>query len=213
MIGKLRSSLSLRLLECNRVDILKSMGYPQPTERNLARLGKVLADRDMGLNDGAYDLRYSDEEFLRTLCSALGVDDALVDVEIAAIVSEHECQVAAFKPYLWVDTGFTRKNQPLFALAALEQFRYLDFEPTFWRLPLHEQIARAGQRIREHMESTGGDLPVWGRVQQYWFFHSRDWAYLLGVTGEIIGECEGPVPSRSGGTRQWSASDNGKNKR
>jgi len=213
MIGKLRSWLSLRLSECNRVDILKSMGYPQPTERNLARLDKVLADRHLGLNDGAYDLRYSDEEFLRALCSALGADEALVDVEIAAILREHECQVAAFKPYLWVDTGFTRKNQPLFALAALEQFRYLDFEPTFWRLPLHEQIARAGRRIREHLESTGGELRVWGPVQQYWFFYSKDSAYLLGKNGDIIGKREGPVPSMSGGTRQWSASFSDKKKR
>lgn len=197
MVSKLKGRLLHAAPKRKRVEILKKMGYSEPDQGHLARLDRVLNDRDWGLLDGANDAHYNDEEFFRSLCAVMEVDAKIVDTAIRLTIKAHQEMIAAFRPYLWVDTGFTRKNQPIFALAAMEQFRHLYFDAEFLRLPMHLQIEQARRSIRKHMADTGGELQMWGAIQQYWFFHSIDKAILLDVNGDIIGEREGPVPSLS----------------
>ncbi len=198
MVSKLRGRLLHTAPKRKRGEILKKMGYSEPDQSHLARLDRVLNDRNWGLLDRGHDSHYSDEEFFRSLCAVMEVDAKIVDTAINITIKAHQDRIAAFKPYLWVDTGFTRENQPIFAMAAMEQFRHLYFESAFLSLPMHLQIDQVRQRIRKHMAATGGELKMWGEIQQYWFFHSIDKAILLDVNGDIIGEREGAVPSRSG---------------
>ena len=197
MVSKLRGRLLHAAPKRKRGEILKKMGYSEPDQSHLSRLNRVLNDPDWGLLDEAHDSRYSDEAFFRSLCAVMEVDAKIVDTVISDIIKAHQDRIVAFKPYLWVDTGFTRKNQPLFALAAMEQFRHLYFDAEFLRLPMHLQMKKARRSIRKHMADTGGELQMWGAIRQYWFFHSFDKAILLDVNGDIIGEREGPVPSLS----------------
>ncbi|MDX1805015.1 MAG: hypothetical protein R3292_13135 [Alcanivorax sp.] len=202
MRGELRTELVLRLAQCDHLQILKSIGYARPSTRNLERLANLLDAEDLGLNSGGYDFHFGDEGFLRAISDAVGIEADLVGKEIDAILTEREEHKAAFKPYLWVDTGFRRRSQPLFAMAACEQFRHLRFEGTFWRLPLHVQLQRAGQRVRDHMQETGGEVKMWGTVRQYWFFYASNKAYILSRHGDVIEEREGPVPSMSCASRE-----------
>ncbi|WP_290525725.1 hypothetical protein [Alcanivorax sp.] len=197
MVSKLRGRLLHAAPKRKRGEILKKMGYSEFDQSHLARLNRVLNDPDWGLLDGGHDSHYSDEAFFRSFCAVMEVDANIVDAVISDIIKAHQDRIAAFKPYLWVDTGFTRKNQPLFALAAMEQFRHLYFDSQFLRLPMPLQMKKARRSIRKHMADTGGELQMWGAIRQYWFFHSIDRAILLDVNGDIIGEREGPVPSLS----------------
>ncbi len=197
MVSKLRGRLLHAAPKRKRGEILKKMGYSEPDQSHLSRLNRVLNAPDWGLLDEAHDSRYSDEEFFRSLCSVMEVDAKIADAAISDVIKAHQDRIAAFKPYLWVDAGFTRKNQPLFALAAMEQFRHLYFDSQFLSLPMPLQMKKVRRCIRKHMADTGGALNMWGEIQQYWFFHSIDKAILLDVNGDIIGEREGPVPSLS----------------
>ncbi|MEQ3724478.1 MULTISPECIES: hypothetical protein [unclassified Alcanivorax] len=197
MVAKLKGRLLHSAPKRKRAEILKKMGYSHPDPSHLSRLDRVLNDPDWGLLDGVHDSRHSDEEFFRSFCSVMEVDAQTVDTVINITIKAHKDRIAAFKPYLWVDTGFTRKNQPIFAMAAMEQFRHLYFQSAFLSLPMHLQIDEVRQRIREHMADTGGELPMWGKIQQYWFFNSIDKAILLDVNGDVIGEREGPVSNSS----------------
>jgi len=193
MIDNFKTDLVLRVAQMPPDEILRAMGYQKPTSANLERLKSVVEDPEFGLNDAGFDFKFSSEDFLRTLCSVVGSDPALTERRISSLVQYIHEENAAFKPFIWVDTGFTRKGQPLFALAACEQQRYLSFSKGFWRRPLSKQLSLAQCRIREHFFETGGELGIWGEVEQYWFYYEKDAAYLLARNGELIGERCGTV--------------------
>lgn len=202
MIENFKTDLILRAAAIPREEVLKAMGYRSPTSANLERLQRVLEDPAFGLNDGGFDFKFSSEGFLRALCAVVGMDMPLADQRITQLKKYLEEEREAFKPYIWVDTGFKRKSQPLFALAVSEHQRYLDFPKGFWRLSLDKQLGRAQCRVREHIYETGGDLGIWGQIKQYWFYYKKNAAYLLALNGEVIGKQDGPVPNQASGGRE-----------
>ena len=202
MIENFKIDLVLRAAAMPHDEILKAMGYQKPTSANLERLQNVLDDPEFGLSDGGFDFKYCSEGFLRAMCVVTGMDMALIDQRICRIKKYLEEEREAFKPYLWVDTGFKRTSQPIFALAVCEHRRYLDFPKGFWRLSIDRQLGRAQCRVREHVYETGGELGIWGHITQYWFYYKKNAAYLLALNGEVTGKHEGPVPSQTTGTRE-----------
>jgi hypothetical protein len=193
MIDNFKTDLVLRVAPLPREDILKAMGYKKPTSANLERLQTVLDEPEFGLKDSGFDFKYSSEGFLRALCVVTGMDMALADQRISHIKKRLEEERQAFKPYIWVDTGFVRKSQPIFALAVCEHQRYLNFPDGFWRFSIDRQLGRAQCRVREHVYETGGELGIWGPIKQYWFYYKKYAAYLLARNGEVVGKHEGPV--------------------
>jgi hypothetical protein len=75
----------------------------------------------------------------------------LADQRITRTRKYLEEERTAFKPYIWIDTEFQRKSQPLFALAVCEHQRYLDFPKGFWRLSMDRQLGRAQCSVRDHI--------------------------------------------------------------
>ncbi|MBL3824119.1 MULTISPECIES: hypothetical protein [unclassified Marinobacter] len=202
MIDNFKTDLVLRVAAMPREEILKAMGYQRPTSANLERLQSVLDDPDFGLNNSGFDFKYSSEGFLRALCVVVCMDMASSEQRIFRLKKCLEEEQEAFKPYIWVDTGFRRQSQPIFALAVCEHQRYLDFPKGFWRLSIDRQLGRAQCRAREHVYETGGELGIWGHIKQYWFYYKKNAAYLLALNGEVIGKHEGPVPNQAIGTRE-----------
>lgn len=202
MIDNFKTDLVLRVAPTPRDEILKAMGYQRPTSANLERLQAVLDDSEFGLNNSGFDFKYSSEGFLRALCVVTRMDMALADQRICRIKKYLEEEREAFDPYIWVDTGFKRQNQTIFALAVCEHQRYLDLPRGFWRFPIDRQLGRAQCRVREHVFETGGELGIWGHIKQYWFYYKKEAAYLLALNGEVIGKHEGPVPGQAIGSRE-----------
>lgn len=201
MIDNFKTDLVLRVAAIPRDEILKSMGYLKPTSANVERLQTVLDDPGFGLTDAGFDFKYGSEGFLRALCVVTGMDMALADQRIRRIKRYLDEEREAFKPYIWVDTGFQRKSQPLFALAACEHMRHLDFPKGFWRFSIDRQLGRAQCRVREHVYETGGAIGIWGEIKQYWFYYKKNAAYLLARNGEVIGKREEPIPNEASVSR------------
>ncbi|MBK1887782.1 hypothetical protein [Marinobacter sp. DY40_1A1] len=204
MIKNFKTDLVIRVAAIPHEEILNAMGYNRATSANLERLQNVLDDEEFGLNDGGFDFKYSSEGFLRALCTVTGMDMALADQRITRLKKRLGEEKAAFKPYLWVDTGFKRKNQPLFALSVCEHQRYVHFKKGFWRLTLDKQLGLAQCMVREHVYETGGTLGIWGDIKQYWFYYKKNAAYLLARNGELTGKCEGSEPSKATGNKAFN---------
>ncbi|SOB74728.1 hypothetical protein SAMN04488490_0254 [Marinobacter sp. LV10R510-11A] len=202
MIDNFKTDLVVRVAAIPREELLKAVGYQKPTSANLERLQGVMDCPDFGLSDGGFDFKFSSEGFLRAMCTVVGMDMALTNQRIIRLKKRLAEEKTAFKPYLWVDTGFKRKSQPLFALAACEHQRYLHFAKGFWRMALDQQLGRAQCMVREHVYRTGTDLGIWGGIEQYWFYYKKDAAYLLARNGEVIGKQIGPVPNQAIGSRE-----------
>lgn len=198
MINNFKTELVVRLAALNEADVLKGMGYRTPTARHHQRLQQVLDDPEFGLASGAFDFRYSSEEFLKALCAAVGVQPVHIDQQIARIQARLEEERQAFKPYLWVDTGFRRTSQPIYALAVCEPQRYLHFPQGFWRYSIEQQLNLAQRRVKQHVAETYGNLGIWGEIKQYRFYYKNDAAYLLARDGSVMGEHQGsPTTQRS----------------
>lgn len=202
MIDNFKADLIIHAAKFPPTEILERMGYKKPTEKNLERLERVLLSPDFALGSGGFDLKYTSEGFLTALCVAVGLEESESQQRIQAVLRHLQDEENAFKPFIWMDTGFKRKNQPLFALAACENQRYLHFPDGFWRLSLEEQLDAAQSLVRKHVFDSDGMLGIWGEIKQYWFYYKKDAAYLLAKNGERVGVHHGPVPSQSGPGRK-----------
>jgi len=199
MIDNFRADLVLKVNESewSREAILKKMGYHKPRATNLERLQKVLGSPVLGLDVGGYDLRYQSHEFVHELCRALELPLDECDANIARIKRQAEDDRAAFKPYLWVDTDFKRKDQRVFVLAFLESRRYLGFPRWILRLTPEQQLVQAQELVQEHMRETEGELLIWGTIKRYWFFYAPNRSYWLAPDGEVIAKNAGSVSNQA----------------
>ncbi|MFC2990623.1 hypothetical protein [Halomonas tibetensis] len=152
----------------------------------------------LGLATPEYDFHFASRAFSEALCQALAMepDDYLPALDANGAHLEEERQ--AYKPWLFVDTGFKRADRPgtaIFILAMIESKRRLRLPPDTFRLPWEQQLQRAQQRVHQHMADTGGELKIWGRVQRYLFRYAEDQKLELSTRGEVVGDpwCAGWV--------------------
>lgn len=184
----LSQELQLRSSGIDDPVLLESMGYRRPNDQARQRLKQAIHDPAQFLEGSSFDFKYSSEAFLRRLGALLGLEPAWLDAQIEQLKAENAAEGQAFKPYLFVDTGFVRQSQPIFALAVCSHQRYLGFPPGFWRLPLHEQVARARQRVREHVAERGGDLGIWGQIRRYVFHYTPTGQVVIAPNGQLTAE-------------------------
>ena len=175
-------------------DIALLMGYGKKhSDKASHRIQRVIDDPDLGLDAGLFDLKYSDEEFLKKLCEVLGLDTETASREIKMISDDAFEIRTRYKPWIWIDTGFKRVNQPIFALAAMEQFRRIPL-PEIAGLPLDEQIEKVKKGILRHYQENDGSLMIWGEIKKYWFHYGENQVIAFSPDGTIlVGEHEAPV--------------------
>lgn len=195
--SRLRYEIARRANRIRRSELVARMGYRRVDEKLLARIDSVLGDELLGLAGGGLDWRYSSEEFLIALCDALSVDPALRDAERARIRAFVDHRRTAFLPRIFIDTGFKRANQPIFALAAMEHRRWLCFERDFVDLDLAAQFRAARERVIEHTAETGGELPLWGTIQRYLFEYDHHAVLIMDTSGRAVAETDAIRTSRA----------------
>ena len=179
--------------DCDRV--LQAMGYRVPTlERARERLREVLSARQLGLASAHYDFRFSNRAFVAALAQVLALDGAETDAALRAIESDLAGERSAFKPWMFVETGFQRSSEPIVVLAALESERRLALAPNSWRLSRDQLIATAAERIRMHYREWEGHLSLWGAIKEYWLLRSEGELVAMDGAGTVIRiETPGPM--------------------
>ncbi len=93
-----------------------------------------------------------------------------------------------FKPFIFVETDFQRKNEPIFALAAMESTRRIQIQNEIRVLPLDQQIPLVNQIICNHFLNCGGELPMWGEISGYRYFYTKDQSIVMDVNGSVIAQ-------------------------
>lgn len=200
MTTDFQQALQQRLREHDIGQVLRQLGYAPDNRQAMARLLQAVESPCHGLDQSHYDFRYSSPEFLRALCRVLDLAPEPVEAEITRIQAALQHAREAWRPFIWVDTHFRRQSQPLFALAACESQRYLRFDWPLAQQPLAQQLPVVRGRISEHWQTTGGQLGIWGAIQEYWYFYQHERACRLNPAGAVIGFHTGPVPSQAGVT-------------
>ncbi|MES1924795.1 hypothetical protein [Salinisphaera sp. T31B1] len=186
----LHRTLRRRAHGVTRAELARRMGYRRVDERLLARIEHVLGDTWLGLDSSAFDFRYSRDEFLVAMCDALAIDPALREPVHQRIRARVHHRNTAFRPCLFVDTGFKRRHEPIFALGLMEPRRWLGFERDFVEHDLAMQFEIARERVIAHYRHSGGHLPPWGVIQRYLFQYASDAVPIFDTDGRAIGETD-----------------------
>lgn len=91
------------------------------------------------------------------------------------------------KCYIFVNTNFKRKNEPIFALAFLENIRRLVIPKEKFAFKNDDEIfSLVSQIVQHHYKKTKNKLPLWGKIDNYFYYHKDGIVYTFDKNGTII---------------------------
>lgn len=120
----------------------------------------------------------------------------IFDTVIEGIQADLLAKGQKFKPYIFIETDFKRKNEPVFMLAALQHQRYLPIEEKTQSLSLNEQLDVIGEKIKVHYQQQTC-LKLWGEIQKYVFNYNESSALQFSTKGELLEAVEDYVYSKA----------------
>ncbi|MBD3795965.1 MAG: hypothetical protein IE881_08580 [Epsilonproteobacteria bacterium] len=95
--------------------------------------------------------------------------------------------------YIFVNTNFKRKGEPIFVLAFLEAKRRISITDELAASTNQEELFQIiGAYVKNHYEQNNGDLGTWGKIVNYQV-HLQDKVYLFDIKGNHL-DNEVPVP-------------------
>ena len=135
---------------------------------------------------GHYDLVNTAEDFFIKLSKALKIDENTINNKIKNItLYKHE--VEKFKDsYIFVNTNFKRKNEPIFALALCENQRRISLyknENLLFKTT-DEILEILSIEIKKHYLQNSDKLGIWGKIVSYQV-HLFDTIYILDTNGSL----------------------------
>jgi hypothetical protein len=197
----LQQELTVRAGQIADTELFEFLGYKKVASGRIAKIRALLSDPQLGMSSSGYDFRYSNRELILTLADALGLDPGWSRAELARIEAEIAAYAAAFKPYIWIDTGFKRSSEAVWLLALLESRRYLHLErdqlTQYLSSNFEDRLVLVQDLVRQHAKDCGGELPVWGVIQHYHFYYAENQAIKLLANGDFAGEYVGKVPNQA----------------
>ena len=184
----LYETITQQLKKTDKVQLLKKMGYSNITNGIKTLDGFLNANSVyQWLKESHFDMKYSSEQFLRALLGELALYNSSAIEEIDSI-KEKQLKITKMKiPYIYIDTHFIRKSEPIIVLAAMEGSRRITLDKEeIVNFSLEEILKRVSLIIKEHYKSSGGKLPWWGKIETYIYCHTDSSRYLFDSDGEII---------------------------
>ncbi len=193
----LQQELQLRLANADLSDVSQLMGYRARIEHCQSRIRTLLTDPYLGLGQGGFDFKFSDLEFLQHLCRLLGIDLDAYSAEIEVIQRELEERRTAFRPYVFIDTGFQRTTEPVFVLALFESKRRIMLDEATHKMPLNQQVRYVQSMVSKHFDEHDGRLGVWGSIQRYLFNYAEGVQLVIYPDGSVQQEIEAAAEPRA----------------
>lgn len=183
----LRDEIRQKIADSSYSNIAIEMGYSNMgIPKACKRIRYVIQGENLGLDTCAYDWKFSNSEFVIRLCEVLGIDAKKCKKEVARISTELSTEKARYKSWIFVNTNFIRKSEPIFALAALESSRRIQIPKEIGVLPFEHQIPHVKAIIRRHYSESGGEIDMWGTIGRYEFFFAEHQAILFHFDGSVV---------------------------
>lgn len=162
----------------------KALGYvrEQNFTRALANL-EAAKSLDEFITKGHFDWAHSSE----TLILALSKHFALnIDAELGEVQKLYNERVKFRGSYIYIDTDFRRKGEPIFALAMAQHLRYISLTPFLDELcfkALDEQLKVISKITKSYYQKTQ-TLPIFGAITGFkLYFLGKD--YSLDTNGNF----------------------------
>ncbi len=171
----------------NHDELLKTMNYHN-LKIGHKTLQKFLETDDiyLFLKNGSYDMKYNGEEFLQHLFKAL--DLASVGKDELKQYKRRLDAISAMRntPYMFIDTHFKRKGEPLHVLAFIEGKRniVIDKELLVFKSEL-EVLKIIGNIVKNHYILSNGKLQLWGEIYNYVYHHTSGKKFVFNPDGTL----------------------------
>jgi len=89
--------------------------------------------------------------------------------------------------YIFVNTNFKRKREPIFALAFSEHLRTLQIHEHELKGKSDEEVFEMVRKmIRQHYQDSDGKLMMWGNIVNYAYHHTDNEVYVFDRTGRLL---------------------------
>ena len=127
------------------------------------------------------------EEFLEYLFEALNLSE--IDYEVFCdVCRDMERRYDALEqPYIFVDTNFSRKGEPVIALAMLESRRRIKINKVqYLERSNSENLTYVENAIKLHYKESKGALALWGEIRAYLYYDGQGKRTVLNYFGEVI---------------------------
>jgi len=171
---KIEEIIKSKLIIIPKNEIVNKLGYSS-TKKALEALNQFSNSKNLynWLHSGFYDFKYTSLSFFQKLCEIIDIDKNIVDKALLDDKKYH-AELERFKDsYIYINTNFKRKGEPIFALAFLELQRRL-------KIPLKnllfktesEVLNSASDFIVNHFSIKKGDTGIWGQAVNYVFHHN-----------------------------------------
>jgi hypothetical protein len=175
--------------------VSKELGY-KSEQKGVKSLNKFLKTKNLSnwIDSGFYDFKFTSLNFYKKLAKLFDASDEEIEQDLKeAKIYKKEYDSFAYC-YIFANTNFRRKNEPIFMLSFLESKRRLALKTENLMFRSDEEILKkVGTIIRRHYRLKKGTLPVWGDIKSYQYHHKDDKTYLFDIHGNYIpndGVCE-----------------------
>ncbi len=198
----LHELLKEKLRGRNLEEIAGILGY-RNRQQGAHRIHSMIAAERLEEIPAGFDFRFSDRELLLVLCGLLEIDLEFCEESYSRMQAERLAEERRLKPYHFIDTGFKRTTQPIFALAVMEGRRYLRIPDEIGTLPFEAQLERLQEIVRAHYSESHdedlppGELPMWGKIRRYIYHYDATTILALDPQGNVIGPLPEHHPSKS----------------
>lgn len=154
------SSNLAKLLDYKNMDKFHQAIYKVANAKSLAKF----------LRDGHYDYIYTSKELVLKLASIYKID---INAELENAQKLNDELKKYKNSYIYIDTDFKRKNEPIFKIALMQGYRYVYFnKDELCFKSLKEQLEFISKIINNHYKNTK-TLPLFGEITGYKFHHLK----------------------------------------
>ena len=127
------------------------------------------------------------EEFLEYLCEVLEISKIDYEVLLDACRDMRRRYDALKEPYIYVDTNFRRKSEPIIALAMLEPKRRIKIDKLYYlKRSEEENLAYVSNAVKLHYKWRKGVLALWGQIRNYIYYDGRGNRTVFNCLGDVI---------------------------
>ncbi len=176
-------------------ELIRKLGYHNPRKGKQALQKFINAGSlEKWLQSSLFDFVHAPVTFVRKLAQILDLASPRLEREIEAIQDQEVRKIRMPRPWIFVETHFRRRGEPIFALAMLEGKRRiaLEKEQVFER-PLPEVLGLVSRIVLEHYTQSGGKLPIWGSIDEYHYHHPDGSVYRFDPQGVPIDQTREPM--------------------
>lgn len=163
----------------------KALGYvrEQNFTRALANL-EAAKSLDEFITKGHFDWAHSSETLILALSKHFTLN---IDAELSEVQKLYNERVKFRGSYIYIDTDFRRKSEPIFALAMAQNLRYISLTPFLDELcfkALNEQLEVVSKITKSYYQKTQ-TLPIFGAITGFkLYFLGKN--YSIDTDGKFV---------------------------